>query len=252
MMAFLKEADAFFVSTEPLKQEALKRWPQKPVYVLPNCLAIGDWPEVDRLKRWQDTTRLNIGWGGSATHKMDLLQVTGIPGQVCGKMEHVSVYLFGGYKDAERMLGQGFPEGRVTDAGWVALTDLPLVVSNIDIGLAPLDGHTFNQSKSDLKALEYGACSTPTIATDSVTYRAFVRDGENGFLCKTVRDWLRAIEVLATDHPKRLEMGARARKDAVARDIDNYVHLWEEAIADVVARGAKPLGKPIARVPAPV
>lgn len=102
----------------------------------------------------------------------------------------------------------------------------------------------FLSHNSALKAIEYGAVCTPTIATDSVTYRPFVRHGENGFLCKDTRDWLRALTVLATDHSKRIEMGLRARADAETMDIAQHVHKWEEVLMEVIARKRREVGMP--------
>lgn len=244
LKTFLSQADAITVSTEPLAREVRSQWPKKPVYVLPNCLAIGDWPKVDHAARWQGTERATVGWGGSVTHAADLSKVQGLPGQALGGMLHTRLYTFGWVAGAEKYLAPGFAVGRRMHDHWFPLNKIAYAYAKIDIGLAPLDGHRFNESKSALKAIEYGAVCTPTIATDSVTYRPFVRHGENGFLCKDTRDWLRALTVLATDHPKRIEMGLRARADAETMDIAQHVHKWEEVLMEVIARKRREVGMP--------
>lgn len=242
---FIRECDALTVSTEPLAQEVRARFPDKPVYVLPNCLATDDWPLIDRAARWRAEHKVWLGWGGSATHQSDLTELTGVPGQVARSHDWVHLYGFGWEPGIQKYLATGFPPERVTIEKWFDVFDLPTPYSRIDIGLAPLYHHSFNDSKSSLKAKEYGASATPTVATDSITYRDFVRHGENGFLCTSVRDWVRVLEVLTTDHVKRLEMAMQARKDALACDIDHHVHKWEEALGEIIARKARAVGKPL-------
>lgn len=235
---FMSQADAITVSTEPLAEECRRLWPKVPVYLLPNCTASGDWPVIDRQKAWQETGQVTLGWGGSHTHKADLSLITGLPGQVMAGHPEARLYLFGGYREARNTLAKGIEDSRIEEAGWrqEPWKTMPGLVAPIDIGLAPVEDTRFNHSKSDLKALEYGLACTPTIASDTVTYRTFIRHGENGFLCKTPADWMRAMEILVTDHARRIEMGKRARADAEARDIDNYVSLWETALTEVIER----------------
>jgi hypothetical protein len=42
---------------------------------------------------------------------------------------------------------------------------------NLDLALAPLEENAFNECKSNLRLLEYGACGFPVIATDIVCYQ---------------------------------------------------------------------------------
>jgi glycosyltransferase involved in cell wall biosynthesis len=53
-------------------------------------------------------------------------------------------------------------------------------------------------------------CGTPLIATDYGAFTETVQDGFNGFRCKTLRDWLEAIEVVGELDRKAIADKARA------------------------------------------
>lgn len=237
---FLARCDAITASTEPLAAECRAAWPRTPVYVLPNCVRVSEWPPADRGIAWATSGRVTVGWGGSWTHKEDLETIAGIPAQAVADLPWVRLLMFGGYAEAPRLLGRGFPPERMEEVGWHHDPgSVWSVVREIDVGLAPVLPHRFNACKSDLKALEFAASGTPTVATDYVTYRGFVRDGETGFLCKRPGDWARAIRRLCQDHALRAEMGRKARAEAVKRDIRANAHLWETALAEIVERRAR-------------
>jgi glycosyltransferase involved in cell wall biosynthesis len=164
------------------------------------------------------------------------MTIAGIPAQIAARHDHVRMYFFGFPATPRLLLAKGVPEAKITTHAWVPVPDYPQQVARVDIGLAPVEDNRFNSCKSDIKAVEYGACAIPTVATDSVTYRSFVRHGDNGFLCRTTRDWLQALTTLATNHSQRIAMGVQARKDAEARDIEHGIHLWDEALTDILER----------------
>ena len=106
--------------------------------------------------------------------------------------------------------------------------ETPKILANIDIGLIPLKLCRFNDGKSDLKGLEYGAMNIPFIASPTEPYRKLVKHGINGFLVKHSRDWLKYINLLVADDKLRNDMGSQARKVSESRDIKFNINLWEE------------------------
>lgn len=53
-------------------------------------------------------------------------------------------------------------------------------------------------------------CGTPLIATDYGAFTETVQEGFNGYRCKTLRDWLEAIEVVGNLDRKAIAEKARA------------------------------------------
>jgi glycosyltransferase involved in cell wall biosynthesis len=80
------------------------------------------------------------------------------------------------------------------------------------INLAPLErGNPFTAAKSALKYFEAGLFAVPTVASDVPAFASDIRDGANGFLCRTEEEWRAKILRLLADEPLRRAMGARAR-----------------------------------------
>ncbi len=107
--------------------------------------------------------------------------------------------------------------------------DTPKILANIDIGLIPLALNKFNNGKSDLKGLEYGAMSIPFIASPTEPYKKLIKHGVNGFLAKHGRDWTKYIELLSSDGKLRNKMGSEARKVSESRSIEKNINLWRNA-----------------------
>jgi glycosyltransferase involved in cell wall biosynthesis len=103
------------------------------------------------------------------------------------------------------------------------------ILANIYIGLIPLKLCKFNNGKSDLKGLEYGAMSIPFIASPTAPYKKLIKHGENGFLAKHGRDWTKYISLLINDAKLRHRMGVEARKVSEARDIQVNINKWTKA-----------------------
>src|SRR3546814_15156196 len=94
--------------------------------------------------------------------------------------------------------------------GSVGLQTYPFKLAslNLDLALAPLEFHIFNDCKSNLRLLEYGACGYPVICTDTKAY--------DGFLpCTKVRsnsteEWIAAIRM-------HLEIGRASCRERVCQ-----------------------------------
>jgi glycosyltransferase involved in cell wall biosynthesis len=163
-----------------------------------------------------------VCWFGTRTHIEDLRIINGCLPDNC------------------KLLIAGFPE--VIEAGLFKyhqnielippykLEELPTILAKGDIGIVPLVECKFNDGKSDLKGLEFGAMSIPCIASDVAPYRRWIRHGENGYLVKgnKAKFWMRYLRELVDNKELREKMGVEAKKDAMERDINKYIKHWEE------------------------
>lgn len=98
-----------------------------------------------------------------------------------------------------------------------------LNLRNLDIGIAPLAPTPFNMSKSDLKALEYGAWGIPCIAPDYITYSRNWVHGENILLYKNAEEFTKYAKLLLTNEPLRRKLGQNAFK-YVSENRQEYQH----------------------------
>ncbi|MBU1045152.1 MAG: glycosyltransferase family 4 protein [Candidatus Omnitrophica bacterium] len=85
-------------------------------------------------------------------------------------------------------------------------------VQKFDIAIAPLADDAWGRGKCGLKALQYMACSIPTVCSAVGVYNQIIEDGNNGFLAKNQTEWLVKLTLLINDQKLRQNMGAAGRK----------------------------------------
>lgn len=193
------------------------------VVIVPNRIPawVLDW---ERPKR----ERVTVGWMGSHTHQMDWEQAAPHVNRFLKRNPEVGFHLIGGkYGDWFKL-----PEDQVTTTGWINGVENVWRAIDFDIALAPLRPHVFNQSKSNLKALEAAALGIPIVASDCGPYPEFVEHGKTGFLVKRDHEWGKYLRELVNDEAMREEMGAAAKEKARGWTLEGNVEQWRSALTD--------------------
>ncbi|MCE4055239.1 glycosyltransferase [Pseudomonas sp. Au-Pse12] len=208
--------DRLLVTTQPLA-DALSSM-HSDIRVVPNMLSPDPWATL--TSRRGTSSKPRIGWGGGTSHTGDLEIIAEVVRELAKEVEWV---FFGMCPDALRPYVHEFYPAIGLQAYPFKLASL-----NLDLALAPLEFHIFNDCKSNLRLLEYGACGYPVICTDTEAYRGFLP-------CTRVRsnsteEWLQAIRMHLADPAASYRMGDELR-EAVHRDFmlrsDNLQHwLW--------------------------
>jgi glycosyltransferase involved in cell wall biosynthesis len=112
----------------------------------------------------------------------------------------------------------------------------PPRLSHFDIGLAPLLKTRFNNAKSDLRCLEYGAYGIPSVASRVAAYRAWIEDGVNGFTAATEAEWYEYLTLLVRDEDLRRRVGEEARRRVYSeRNIADHVNEWLNCYLEVLS-----------------
>lgn len=124
------------------------------------------------------------------------------------------------------------PSVRVQPISWSESTEAADLAAS-DIGISWLPDDTWSLGKCGLKVLQYMAAGLPVVANPVGMNSVLVRDGENGFLARTPREWTEAIVRLADNPDLRARMG-RAGRDLVENEYS--VRAWEGKLAETVAR----------------
>ena len=91
-------------------------------------------------------------------------------------------------------------------------------LQGIDIGIYPLVQDDWVMGKSGLKAIQYMAFGLPTVATNFGTTPKIIKHMVNGWLVRTDKEWVNALEALIKDPTLRRKLGEAARRTVV----DNY------------------------------
>jgi GT2 family glycosyltransferase len=173
----LEQCDRLIVSTEPLA-EACRRW-SSDIRVVPNRLEQARWGHLHNQRRAGPKPR--VGWAGAQQHHGDLAFIAEVVKETHAEIDWV---FFGMCLDELRPYVK-----EVHD--WVHLNDYPVRLAslNLDLAVAPLELHPFNEAKSNLRILEHGILGRPMICTDIYPYR-------NAPVCRVANDtqaWLTAI-----------------------------------------------------------
>ncbi len=207
--------DRVVVSTAPLAN-ALSDM-HHDIRVVPNMLAQDLWGHLRSQRRTSKKPR--VGWGGGTSHHGDLAVIADVVRELANEVDWV---FFGMCPDDLLPYMHEFH-------GVIPLDVYPakLASLNLDLALAPLEFHIFNDCKSNLRLLEYGACGFPVVCTDTEAYRGYLPCTR--VKTNTTDEWLQAIRMHLADPDASYRMGDELR-EVVLRDYvlrgDNLRH-WE-------------------------
>ena len=195
--------DRFVVSTEPLAEAFAGL--HDDIHVVHNRLDTLWWRGLHSQRRCSAKPR--VGWAGGASHTGDLEMIADVVKELAGEVEWV---FFGMCPDKLRPYVHEYHPG-------VPIREYPakLAQLNLDLALAPVEQNLFNDCKSNLRLLEYGACGFPVICSDVLCY-------QGGELPVTLvknrfRDWVEAIRMHLADLDETARLGDRMR-GVVQRD----------------------------------
>jgi glycosyltransferase involved in cell wall biosynthesis len=256
---YLKEADAITVSTEYLKK--LYYQYNKNIYVLQNCIDFELYEdsfltlrEISRQEHKQKG-EIWLGWAGSNTHLPDLNVAKDAVIQILREFPQVKLALGGWdgtFKDKDGNLvaqqlnpWKDIPAERKIAIPWATeMKHYPKMLTNFDIGIAPLENNDFNRAKSNIKFLEYAACGVPVIASDVEPYGTTITNGETGLLVQSNGsihfDWYKKIKCLILDEQLRLRLAENANKFIKANyDIAKNIDQWKNCYDEIIRRGVK-------------
>lgn len=210
-------SDRVVVSTQPLA-DALSGM-HADIRVVPNMLAESLW---NQLKSDRYTSKKpRVGWAGGSSHRGDLELILDVVKALADEVDWV---FFGMCPDLLRPYVKEFHEP-------VSLPTYPqkLASLNLDLALAPLEINLFNDCKSNLRLLEYGACGFPVICTDTKAYRGYLpctRVANN-----ETQEWIEAIRMHLDDRDANARQGD-ALREVVLRDYvltQDNLQLWANA-----------------------
>ncbi|HOI79490.1 MAG TPA: glycosyltransferase family 4 protein [Petrimonas sp.] len=84
-------------------------------------------------------------------------------------------------------------------------------LSQMDIGIMPLESGEFEQGKGGYKLFQYMAACIPVVASPVGINTEIVEPWSNGFLCHSNGEWLESLRILVKDRDLRKKMGQMGR-----------------------------------------
>lgn len=209
-------ADCVSTSTEALA-EHLRAW-HGDVRVVRNGIDPALWSHASTTKR--KGQKLRVGWAGGISHAGDLAQVRNVVAELADEVEWV---FFGMCLEDMRPQLTEFHKG-------VPFSDYPRTLAELglDLAIAPLEPNLFNECKSNLRLLEYGALGIPVIATDILPYRCGL---PVTLVDNRPQSWIRAIRDRLGER-EALQREGHTLREAVLRDwtqdrmLPDWVAAW--------------------------
>lgn len=183
------------------------------------------------IKRYHPSDRshhahVTIGWIGSHGNTYYLFEIKGVLEKLCKKYPNVQVKLIG---------TKGFSSGehKIKLVDWSIETEQKELAS-FDIGIMPLTDDEWSRGKGSYKLLQYMALGIPSIASPVGINKELIKEGINGCLARTGKDWEEKLSSLIEKKQLREEMGRNAR-DIVAKNysLEASVPKYIEAITQV-------------------
>jgi len=197
--------DRLVVSTEALADAYAGM--HDDIRVVENRLPANWWSGLKSKRRVGALPR--VGWAGGISHTGDLDLIVDVVKEMAGEVEWV---FFGMCPDRLRPYISEFHPGVQIDNYPQALARL-----NLDLALAPVEQNLFNECKSNLRLLEYGACGFPVICSD---VRCYQGDGLPVMRVKNrFKDWVDAIRA----HIKDLDAAAKAGDELRAAVLNGWM-----------------------------
>ena len=229
MRYFWAHSNVLTCTTEPLK-EVLSKY-NKNIHVIPNAI---DFDYFDPwVKKNYERDTIIIGWTGSPYHFEDIAFIEQYITDVVNKYDNVKFLYAGHFQkrgNIQYEFFKGIPNDKKIILPSVPICFYPKLLSMIDIGIAPLANNKFNESKSNLKYLEYSALGIPSVCSDIYPYRNTITNGEDGFIAgNSFKSWQNALELLINDFPARKTIGEAAREMVYKKfNIKDVVNQWKE------------------------
>jgi glycosyltransferase involved in cell wall biosynthesis len=180
------------------------------------------------LKCRQDD-RVTLGYlSGSPTHDADLADIALPLAEALERFSQARLLVVGTVA-LPRPLRRFEESGRVRRHPYVPWRELPGLIAQVDINLAPLDlTRPFNHAKSEIKFLEAAAVGIPTIAARS----SALLETQGALLCGTDAEWQEALAAWLSDPQQRQEAGQAAlavleqHQRATKASIESVLAAW--------------------------
>ncbi|MGE3173907.1 MAG: glycosyltransferase [Planctomycetota bacterium] len=212
-------AEAATAPTEELAAELRACFPHLDVEVVPNApseamrarsaAALAAHPDAE--DDGDATAPVTFGYfAGTRTHDADLATITAPLAELLRERPHARLLLVGEVEAPAALRPFGDRVERRPPVPW---EELPALLRRADAHLVPLVESRFTACKSELKWTEAALVARPVLAAAVGPYRRCVRDGENGWLCRTDADWTRALRAACDAPALRRAFGRAARAD---------------------------------------
>lgn len=199
----LSQCTMGIASTESLKEE-LKKYTD--CVLMNRNLANDELVSISEMARKQSNrskTEVHMGYfSGSITHNENFELIKPAIVRILEENQHVYLHLVG-HLDVPKELKQ--LKKQLITHDFVPWQELPTLIAQVDINLAPLINSVFNRAKSEIKWLEAGLLKIPTVASDIGAFSEMIQNEETGWLVKD-GEWYNSLTHIINDAQSRVRI----------------------------------------------
>jgi glycosyltransferase involved in cell wall biosynthesis len=199
-----KYSRALIVGNEFLFGHA--RATNKNISIIPTCIDTDTYAAGSRSGR-ETGDGVVIGWIGSHTTQVFLNELKGVFVDLLNRYSNLKIHLIGGRVD-------DLKHERLIEKEW-SLERERQDMEEFDIGIMPMPDTDWTRGKCAFKLILYMSFGIPVVASPVGVNRDIVRDGENGYLVSSSREWEERLSRLIDDGSLRMMMGKNGRALAV-------------------------------------
>ena len=219
----LSLCDAAITTTECLAEELGKHVPE--VFINRNTAS----EEMCKLsqealrakKKEQD--HIKIGYfSGSLTHNDDFQMILPVLVRLMERYEKLQLHVVGELDLPSEL--KPWKE-RVISHPFVDWKELPGLISQVDINLAPLEKSIFNEAKSENKWVEAALVKVPTVASRVGAFDRMIQDGKTGLLCTDETEWEKKLSLLIENRKERRRIAENAYRFCMKECVTIYTGL---------------------------
>lgn len=205
----LKLCDGVVTSTQKMKDELLK---YKNLVLLNRNLANHELVKISqRVEKKYDFegSSVKIGYfSGSITHNENFELVKNAITKLMKKYSHLELHLVG-HLDLPDDLK--LYKNRIKIHPFVTRDELPQLISEVDINIAPLVKSIFNEAKSEIKWIEAGLVKVPTVASNLGAFKEMIIANETGILVNRT-EWFDALDRMIQSFDLRKSIAENANQ----------------------------------------
>ena len=195
----VKYSDYVIAGNQYLKSKAMVY--NKNIIIIPTSIDTDKYTIKDYSKSKEKVT---IGWIGSESSLPFLKELTPAFDHLANQHEAIELKIIcNDFFECKKM--------PVIKKIW-SLEDENTDLQDIDMGLAPWPDHEWTKGKCATKLLQYMAVGIPVICSPVGVHNEIIKEGINGFLAASIKEWTEKIDLLIKNKALRKTIGLEGKK----------------------------------------
>ena len=236
----LKLCHGAITTTEALATELNYYVPK--VFVNPNTAGERMWKLSQKALKSENLNKKEeqviIGYiNVNAGDNRNLEMIKPVLSKILKQYKNVELLLLGG-SSFDNLMNE-FPN-QISIKKFVDWEQLPKIIANIDINIAPIENSTFNLAKFENNWIEAALVKVPTIASNFGEIKKMIKHNETGYLCSNLNEWYITLKSLINNKYLRNYIGNNAYN--ICKEEYNTLYSHKKLVNFINSISAKHIG----------